>query len=145
LSRGNAKYTYNFWRPVTAIRQADTDGNPDTEKDSEWNPLLITPAFPEYVSGHSTFSGAAAAVLAEFFGNDAMRFEVTSDSVPGEVRVYESFEKTAEEIGCSRIYGGIHFPSADRNGRKAGSGLGKYVVNSFLVPLPGNRTARVSD
>jgi len=127
----DAKFTYNFWRPVTAIRQADTDGNPETEKDSEWKPLLTTPAFPEYVSGHSTFSGAAAAVLTEFFGTDAVHFEATSDSMPGIVRSYESLAKAAEEIGRSRIYGGIHFPSADRNGRTAGSALGRYVVNNF--------------
>src|SRR3989442_15015252 len=60
----DAKYVYNFWRPVTAIQQADTDGNPDTEGDPDWLPLLNTPAFPEYVSGHSAFSAAAAAVLA---------------------------------------------------------------------------------
>jgi hypothetical protein len=121
--------------PITAIRQADNDGNGDTEKDTEWRPLLITPAFPEYVSGHSTFSGVAAAVLAEFFGTDAMHFEVTSDSVPGAVRSYDSFAKAAEEIGRSRIYGGIHFQSANRNGLDAGHTLGKYVVQNLLQPI----------
>jgi len=73
-----------------------------------------------------------------------MRFEVTSDSVPGEVRVYQSFEKTAEEIGRSRIYGGIHFPSADRNGRKAGGELGNYVSDNFLLSLPDVEASRES-
>ena len=130
----DAKYTYNFWRPVTAVRQADTDANAHTERDSEWKSLLITPAFPEYVSGHSTFSGAAAAVLTEFFGTDAVHFEVTSDSMPGVIRSYDSFAKAAEEIGRSRIYGGIHFRSADVEGRKAGAALGEYVATSFLLP-----------
>jgi len=132
----DAKYSYNRWRPFTAIRQADLDGNSDTEKDPEWKSLLITPAFPEYISGHSTFSGAAAAVLTEFFGTDAVHFEVTSDSMPGVVRSYDSFAEAAAEIGRSRIYGGIHFRSADVEGRKAGTALGRYVVERFLQSVP---------
>src|SRR5439155_7225921 len=64
------KFTYDFWRPVTAIRLADTDGNPDTDPDPTWEPLLVTPPFPAYISGHSTFSGAAAAVLGQYCGTD---------------------------------------------------------------------------
>src|SRR5207237_1766873 len=87
----DAKYTYNFWRPVTAIRAADADGNPDTAADPAWAPFLATPAHPSYNSGHSGISGAAAAVLAAFFGSDAVPFSLSSDSLPGVTRSFASF------------------------------------------------------
>ncbi len=131
----DAKYAYNFWRPVTAIQQAANDGNDDTDADPNWTPLLTTPSFPEYVSGHSTFSAAAAGVLASFFGTDRISFTVGSDAMPGVFRSYESFEEAAEEIGMSRIYGGIHFLSADLNGLEAGQQLGRYVMQNYLRPV----------
>lgn len=131
----DAKYNYNFWRPVTAIRQAASVNNPDTIADAEWESLLPAPPFPEYISGHSTFSRAAAEVLARFFGTDQMVFHVGSDSLPGITRTYTSFSLTAEECGQSRIYGGIHFSSANRDGQVAGQRLGCYVMDNFLLPL----------
>lgn len=131
----DAKYLYNFWRPVTAIQQADTDGNPDTEADPDWTPLLSTPAFPEYVSGHSAFSAAAAAVLARVYGSDHISFEVTSDTVPV-IRSYGSFAECAEEIAMSRIYGGIHFLAGDVDGLDAGRKVGDYVMQNFLRVRP---------
>src|SRR5262249_7584570 len=80
-----AKYAYNFWRPVTAIRAADTDPNPATSPDPGWTPLLVTPNHPSYISGHSGHSAAAAAVLAAFFDTDAIGFSLTTDSLPGGV------------------------------------------------------------
>ena len=88
----DAKYAYRFWRPVTAIRAADTDGNPDTGADPSWAPLLTTPNFPEYVSGHSTFSGAAEVVLSSFFGPD-VAFSTSSAGLPGVTRSYTSFRR----------------------------------------------------
>ena len=131
----DSKYIYNFWRPVTAIQRADTDGNPDTEADPDWLPLLNTPPFPEYVSGHSAFSSAAATVLAAFYGSDNVPFTVGSDSVPGVLRSYQSFAAAAEEIALSRIYGGIHFLSADVEGLEAGRHVGDYVFGHFLRRL----------
>jgi hypothetical protein len=78
----DCKYVYNYWRPITAIQEADTDGNQDTIADPAWTPLLATPPFPEYTSGHSTFSGAAASVLAFFFKKDQMHFSIGSDDLP---------------------------------------------------------------
>jgi len=130
----DAKYAFNFWRPITAIQEANLDGNPDTANDPEWTPLLNTPAFPEYVSGHSTFSAAAATVLARFFGTDGVPFTVGSDAVPGVLRNYTSFATTAEEIGMSRIYGGIHFLSADLDGLNLGHAIGELVEQNFLRP-----------
>src|SRR5262249_15579397 len=86
----DTKYTYNFWRPVTAIRNADTDGNPDTAADPNWTPLVATPAHPSYASSHSTLSAAAAAALASFFGTDDVAFTSTSVDLPGVTRSYAS-------------------------------------------------------
>lgn len=122
----DAKYEYNFWRPITAIEQADTDGNPDTLADPTWNPLLVTPPFPEYISGHSTFSGAADAVLTFFFGD--ISFTTSSAGLPGVTRSFDSFTQAANEAGISRIYGGIHFQSANEDGLAAGRALGNYVT-----------------
>lgn len=132
----DAKFAYNFWRPVTAIREADRDGNAETSPDQEWEPLLHTPAFPEYVSGHSVFSGAAAEILVRFFGTDEVTFTIGSDGLPGAQRTYHSFRKTAEEIGMSRIYGGIHFLSADLDGLA----LGKQIADFVCATFPGAQT-----
>jgi membrane-associated phospholipid phosphatase len=131
-----AKYVYNFWRPITAIQEADTDGNPLTEADQGWMPLLPTPPFPEYASGHSTFSGAAATVLAYFFGSDRIAFAVGSDDLPGVLRSYASFSEAALESGLSRIYGGIHFPSANLHGLSSGAAIGTHVSWHLLRPKP---------
>ena len=135
IATWDAKYAFNFWRPVTAIPQADLDGNPATAADPNWTPLLTTPAFPEYVSGHSAFSAAAAVVLARFLGTDHAEFTVISDSVPGVVRAYSSFAGAADEIGMSRIYGGIHFLSGDLDGLSLGRAIGAFVDDHFLLPL----------
>src|SRR5205814_911203 len=86
----DTKYVYNFWRPITAIRAADTDGNADTAVDTNWTPYLVTPNHPSYISGHSGVSSGAAAVLAAFFGTDAISFSLSSDSLPGATRSYTS-------------------------------------------------------
>jgi hypothetical protein len=135
----HAKYTYNWWRPVTAIRGGDSDDNPQTEPDPNWTPLLITPPFPEHTSGHSTFSGAAASVLAEFSGSDEFQFVTTSDGLPGVVRRFQRFSEAAREAGLSRVYGGIHFPAANENGLETGRKVGEYVART-LFPSRGAST-----
>jgi membrane-associated phospholipid phosphatase len=128
----DAKYADNFWRPITAIQQADKDNNPLTSADPTWTPLLTTPPFPEYVSGHSTFSGAAATILTDFFG-EQVSFTTTSIGLPEVERSFGSFSAAAQEAGISRIYGGIHFNSANQDGLAAGQALGDYVFGNFLV------------
>src|SRR5207244_8485108 len=91
ISCWDAKYTYNLWRPVTAIRAADTDGNPDTAADADWTPLLTTPNFPSYTSAHSTVSAAAAGVLTALFGAD-YHFTVGAESVPY-TRSFDSLDR----------------------------------------------------
>jgi membrane-associated phospholipid phosphatase len=132
IAAWDAKYIYDLWRPITAIRLADQDGNPNTVADPTWTPLVITPPFPEYVSGHSTYSGAASTVLASFFG-DNTPFETTSIGLPGVVRSYSSFSQAADEAGMSRVYGGIHFQSGNQDGLVMGRALGRYVVARYAA------------
>jgi membrane-associated phospholipid phosphatase len=131
ISCWDAKYTYNLWRPVTAIRAADTDGNDATAADASWTPLLVTPNFPSYTSAHSTVSAAAAGVLTALFGGH-YHFSVGADSLPGVTRSFTSFDAAAAEAGRSRIYGGIHFGFDNINGQAVGTELANYVVNGFL-------------
>ena len=132
----DCKYKFEFWRPVTAIVNGDLDPPAETEKDANWAPLLVTPPFPEYTSGHSTFSAAAAAVLTAFFEGD-IPFTTESDDLPGVIRSFSSFTAAAQEAGISRIYGGIHFLSANEAGLASGAQLGAYVSENFLKDMPG--------
>jgi hypothetical protein len=129
----DCKYQFNFWRPVTAIRAADTDGNPDTTPDPSWTPMLVTPNFPTYVSGHSTFSAAAATVLADFFGTDHVHFATSDDTLPGVNRSFDSFSAAAAEAGQSRVYGGIHYQFDNQDGLALGRKVGSYVFSHVLV------------
>src|SRR5205823_11203628 len=97
----DAKYDYAVWRPVTAIREADGDGNPRTAGDPTWNPLAATPADPSYPAAHSAVSAAAATVLVSFFG-DHDRLRVASEVVPGAVRTFRSYQAAAAEAGLRR-------------------------------------------
>src|SRR5262249_35915336 len=131
----DAKYEYNFWRPVTAIRAADTDGNPDTLPDSTWTPLLVTPNHPSYISGHSGHSAAAAAVLAAFFGTDTIGFSLTTDSLRGGVTPsFDSFSDAVREVSDARVYAGIHWRFDVAAGEALGYEVGKYVVSHCLLP-----------
>lgn len=118
------KFTFDFWRPITAIHEAD--------KNDDWMPLLETPPFPAYVSGHSTFSSAGAAVLAQSFGTDRIAFATTSDGLPGVTRKFTSLSQAADEAGMSRIYGGIHWQFDNVEGLKVGRTLGEYVYRNTL-------------
>ena len=140
----DCKYACNLWRPITAIQNADIDENPATEKDGNWTPLLVTPPFPEYTSGHSTFSSAGATVLAKFFGSDEIPFTTTSEDLPGVSRSFASFSEAAAEAGMSRIYGGIHFMSANQQGLLSGARLAAFVMENFLKKSTGQPPALAS-
>jgi membrane-associated phospholipid phosphatase len=131
IAAWDSKYAYNCVRPVTAIRNAAADGNAATDADPAWTPLIATPPFPSYVSGHSTFSAAAATVLSGFFGTDRVRFTTTSDGLPGVKRTFTSFWAAAEEAGMSRIYGGIHFSFDNEEGLKLGRQVGRLIVREM--------------
>ncbi len=130
------KYDFNFWRPVTAIRAGDTDGNDDTIADPAWSSLLNTPAVPDYTSTHSVTSAAAGEVLRRFFHRDDVPFTTTS-GVPfaGLTRSFTSFSQAAAEVGESRIYAGIHFRSAVEDGLKEGEKIGHFIFAHALQPL----------
>jgi hypothetical protein len=130
----DCKYHFNMWRPVQAIPEAHRDDNPDTDPDPTWEPLLPTPPFPAYTSGHSSFSAAGATVLAAYFGTDDVRFETTSEGLPGVTRKFDGFWAAAEEAGMSRIYGGIHWQFDNTDGLAGGRKVARYVVENFLRP-----------
>src|SRR5262249_41045343 len=128
----DAKYTYTFWRPVTAIRAADTDGNPDTLADPAWTPLIATPNHPSYGSNHSTQSRAAAEALAAFFGTDQVAFTATWAGVE---RSFKKFTDAAKEAGKSRIFAGIHWSFDCAAGEALGRKVGQYVADHYFQPL----------
>jgi hypothetical protein len=130
----NAKFTYNFWRPVTAIHDVAAIGNPLITPDPSFSSLITTPPFPTYVSGHSTFSSAAATVLSAIYGSKEA-FTTTSDSLPGVTRSFSSFEQAAQEAGLSRICGGIHYSFDNEQGLALGQKVGTYVLQHELLAL----------
>ena len=132
----NTRYFYNFWRPVTAIRAGDTDGNAATVADAQWNTFLNTPAIPDYPSTHSVLGAAAAEILARFFDDDATPFTVTSGApFAGVTRSFEGFSSAARENGNSRVYAGIHFRTAVRDGLRLGEHIGSFTFRRSLLPL----------
>jgi hypothetical protein len=130
----DAKYFYDFWRPMTAIRQAIADGNAATTPEAGWTSLIATPPFPDYVSGHSNFSAAAATVLAFFYRTDRVAFTTGSDFLPGVRRNFKSFSAAAREAGMSRVYGGIHFRFASDDALVAGVAIGAWTFTQHLRP-----------
>lgn len=130
----DAKYTYQLWRPVTAIRQADSDGNAQTTGDPNWLPLAgNTPPDPSYPGAHSTISAAASAVLARFYG-DRERFSITSPALPGVTRSFASFSAAAQEAGLSRIYAGVHTRLDHQAGLRLGLDVAHFVLHNALLP-----------
>jgi len=141
----DTKYNaYNYWRPVTAIQNAATDGNPTTTADPTWTPLVTTPPIPDYDSGHSVEGGAAAQVLKQFFGTDHVRFATCSYTLPpGQtctdptpvLRHYTSFTQASDENGLSRILVGFHFRKAVTAGIAHGTKIGDWTADRFLRPV----------
>jgi hypothetical protein len=128
------KYEMRMWRPQTAIREADKDGNPGTQVDPTWRSLIVTPNHPSCVSGHSAFSGAAAEALKACFGRDDLELVVASDSTKTwQTRTIHGFTNTATECGRSRIYGGIHFEFDNTMGQEMGSKVARFVLSQSWV------------
>jgi hypothetical protein len=130
----DAKYTYNLWRPVTAIRAAATDGNPETAAGPDWLPQAgKTAADPSYPGAHAVISAGGAFVLRTLFGNKPFYLSVTSEVLPGVVRSFDSFADAKEEASLSRIYAGQHFRSDENAGERLGSAVADFVVDNFLT------------
>ena len=144
IASWEAKYHYRFWRPITAIRLGDTDGNPDTDGVADWTPLQWTYPMPDHDSGHATQGGVAAEILKQFFGTDDVAFTACSTTLPagsncddpGAVwRSYTSFSQAADENANSRIYIGIHFRRAVEEGTEHGRKIAAFAVHQFLKPV----------
>ena len=148
ISCWNDKYYWNFWRPRAAIREAGTDGNPATVPDPNWEslfapatqttPPLGTPPFPDHPSGHSCLSGAVLNALADFFGRDKVEFDIVSgrslDGVPIPKRHFDRFSDALEEVVGARIWGGIHFRTADEQGAKMGKQIAQWIKTRYFEP-----------
>jgi hypothetical protein len=137
ISTWDSKVHYVFWRPVTAIVEADNDGNPDTAADASWQPLINTPPYPDYTSGANNVSGAMTRTLQLFFETDRMTFEVTSlvPEAKRKTRTYRRFSDAADDMVEARILLGIHFRFADTAGRKQAQRVADWTFNHYLLPL----------
>jgi hypothetical protein len=144
IANFDTKAHYNRWRPITAIREAATDGNPATSADPMWTPLAATPAGPEYDSGHALEGAAAAQIMQRFFGTDDIGFTTCSTTIPAGgacndpdpvTRSFTSFSQAAEENALSRILVGYHFRNAVNQGLEHGRQIGHHAFVHFLRPL----------
>jgi hypothetical protein len=131
----DAKYTYGFWRPVTAIRCADMDGNDATQMDAEWEPFTPTPMHPEYPCAHCIFQGSAAGVLRALYGDTVPRFTMTSSTAPGVSRSFDNLSDYVADVVNGRIYEGVHYRTSGEVGAAMGRQIGEYVVQNQLRPL----------
>jgi hypothetical protein len=136
ITAWDTKRHYVFWRPYTAIQEADNDGNPDTVSDPDWTPLVNNPNYPEYTSGANNVTGAITRMLALFFGTDEMGFTVatTYPLALQRTRTYNRFSDAAHDVVNARIYEGIHFRFSDVEARKQGRRVAQWVFSHFLRP-----------
>ena len=130
----DAKYAFNFWRPVTAIRNADLTGNPATPRDASWLPLGDTPMHPEYPCAHCITSAAVAAVLRGVVGEDVGEITLTSPTAPGVVRRWTRLDDYRDEVSNARIWAGFHYRFSTEAGKDMGRKIGELTVATQLRP-----------
>lgn len=131
----DAKYHYDFWRPITAIRNGDIDGNPATDRDATWQPIAPTPMHPEYPCAHCIQSGSVAGVIKGVLGTlDIPEIAMTSPTAPGVIRRWTNMAAFTDEIASARIWAGFHYRFSTRVGTDMGYQIGEYVVNSVMQP-----------
>ena len=131
----DAKYAYNFWRPVTAIRNGDIDGNDATERDATWEPLIPTPMHPEYPCAHCISDSSMASVLSAFFGDAIPTVKMTTPTAPGVTRSFSRLSDIVTEVINARIYDGVHYRASGEVGAEMGRKIGEYVMQNFLKPV----------
>jgi hypothetical protein len=132
----DSKLKYGFWRPITAIQLADTDGNPETDQQADWVPLLTTPPYPDYTSGLTTVVGAASRALTRVLGTN--RIDLTMASVAaGVTRHYEFAGTWNRDAVNARIWSGIHFRTADVLGNAMGKQVGDRALDHYFAPTGG--------
>jgi hypothetical protein len=132
ISVWHAKYLYGFWRPITAINLADTDGNPATTADPSWTPLLTTPPYPDYVSGYSGLTGSFTQALQDVLDTPHLRLTLTSTAVPGVVRSYDSGKSLRNDVVDARVWLGIHFRTADTGGVEMGQRVADWILDRYF-------------
>ena len=130
----DAKYTYNFWRPVTAIRNGDRHGNGAIERDAAWEPIIPTPMHPEYPCAHCITQSAAASVLESFFGDAIPAVKLTSTTASGVTRNFGKLSDYVAEVINARIYDGVHYRKSGEVGGEMGRKIGDYTVRNHLTP-----------
>ncbi len=136
-----AKYTYEFWRPITAIRNGDIDGNPATERDASWQPIDVTPMHPEYPCAHCIINSAVAAVIRTELGTDEIpEVALTSPAAPGVTHRYTSLRAYTDEIATARICAGFHYRNSTVVGTEMGRQIGEYVTKTVMQPGPAATT-----
>jgi PAP2 superfamily len=133
IASWDAKYTYMFWRPVTAIRAGDTDGNPETDPDGAWTPFIVTPSHPEYPAAHTTVGASVLGFYTVWFGHD--QFPLAFQGNGGAVRYYSNVKEIHAEEGNARVWGGMHWRHSTKVGTAVGSKVGKYTATHLLKPL----------
>jgi hypothetical protein len=134
ISVWDAKYLYGFWRPITAINLADTDGNPRTIADPTWTPLLTTPPYPDYVSGYSGLTGAFTVALADALDTRHLQLTLISTAVPGAVRNYDTGRSLRDDVVNARVWLGIHFRIADTRGVAMGQRVADWALDHYFGP-----------
>jgi hypothetical protein len=135
ISVWSDKARWSFWRPITAIREAETDGNPDTVDDDAWLPLIPTPPYPDHPSGHAGLSGSFVAALQDFFGTDDIGWTDTNNA--GLTRSFTHFSQAIDEVVDARVWSGIHFRTADEDGAGIAKKIAKYRHRNFFGPVRG--------
>jgi hypothetical protein len=132
----DAKYHYNFWRPITAIRNGDIDGNDVTEREATWLPIDNTPMHPEYPCAHCILSGSIAGVIKAALGSeDIPEIAITSTMAPGVTHRFTNTTAFADEIANARIWSGFHYRFSTRVGTEMGLQIGEYVVKNVMQPV----------
>jgi hypothetical protein len=146
ITSWNSKNYYVFWRPLTAIREGDNDGNPETAGDPAWQSLISAPPYPDHTSGANCITSAATSALGHFFGSDHMAFTVTTTNTgptQQDMRSFGRFSEVAEEVVDARVYLGIHFRFADTAARRQGKQVAHWAFKNFLRPLDGGSALAV--
>jgi hypothetical protein len=142
ISVWDAKLLYGFWRPISAINLADTDGNPRTIADTTWVPLLVTPPYPDYVSGYSGVTGAFTRALTRTLGTRHLNLTLISSAVPGATRQYNSAKKLDKDVISARVWLGIHFRFADTAGVTMGHQVADWALDHYFQRLDDHRDCR---
>jgi hypothetical protein len=132
ISVWHSKLLYGFWRPITAINLADTDGNPATMPDPTWTPMIATPAYPEYVSGYTGLAASFTRGLADALGTRHLQLTVTSTAVPGAVRTYDSGRALRNDVVDARVWLGIHFRTADTAAATMGVRVADWALDHYF-------------